>query len=122
MYYEYLNNFLFNSFVNDSKNENYFIVESFSSAKDLNNSLFIMDRTIVYSPFYRHVESLDTILSGDSLVKEINEIENSLKTNKSKTTKFLKTEIELILNSNLVLFSEAFKNHLKFVLNMDTID
>lgn len=122
LYYEYLNNFLFNSFVNDSKNENYFIVESFSSAKDLNNSLFMMDRTIVYSPFYRHVESLDTILSGDSLVKEINEIENSLKTNKSKTTKFLKTEIELILNSNLVLFSEVFKNHLKFVLNMDTID
>lgn len=122
LYYEYLNNFLFKSFINDSKNENYFVVESFSSAKDLENSLFMIERTVVYSPFYRHLESLDTIVSGDRLIGEINEIERLLKENQSKTTRVLKSEIELILKSNLVLFSKPFKDHLEFVLKMDTID
>ena len=122
LYYEYLNNFLFKSFINDSKNENYFIVESFSRAKDLADSLFMIERTVVYSPFYRHLESLDTRVSGDTLIAEINEIEKLLKENQSKTTKALKSEIELILKSNLVLFSKPFKDHLEFVLKMDTID
>lgn len=122
LYYEYLNNFLFKSFINDSKNENYFIVESFSSAKDLACSLLMVKRTVIYSPFHRHLESLDTILSGDRLIEEINETEKLLKENKSKTTKALKSEVELILKSNLVLFSKPFKDHLEFVLKMDTID
>lgn len=122
LYYEYLNNFLFKSFINDSKDENYFIIESFSSAKDLADSLFMIERTVVYSPFYRHLESLDTTISGDTLIAEINAIEKLLKENQSKTTKTLKSEIELILKSNLVLFSKPFKDHLEFVLKMDTID
>ena len=122
LYYEYLNNFLFKSFINDSKNKNYFILESFSSAKDLADSLFMVKRTVIYSPFYRHLESLDTTISGDTLIAEINAIEKLLKENQSKTTKTLKSEIELILKSNLVLFSKPFKDHLEFVLKMDTID
>ena len=84
--------------------------------------LFMIERTVVYSPFYRHLESLDTTISGDTLIAEINAIEKLLKENQSKTTKTLKSEIELILKSNLVLFSKPFKDHLEFVLKMDTID
>lgn len=122
LYIEILRPSLYKTFVDHSIQNNFPIVESFKDSKGLQEALKL-NRTIVYSPIIVQLGSIEHFQQKeDNLIQELNSIEKLIKSNDVKTTKVVKSEIELILKSKFVELSPRFKEHLNFVLNMNTID
>lgn len=123
LYNEILRPSLYKTFVDYSIQNNFSIVESFKCSKLLQDALKITDRTILYSPILVQLGSIEHFWHNENdLIQELNFIEGLIKSNDVKTTKVVKSEIELLLKSKFVEFSSRFKEHLEFVLNMNTID
>lgn len=122
LYNEILRPSFYKTFVDHSIQNNFPIVESFKDSKGLQEALKL-NRTIVYSPIFVQLGSIEHFQQKENdLIQELNFIEGLIKSNDVKTTKVVKSEIELLLKSKFVEFSSRFKEHLKFVLNMNTID
>jgi len=122
LYNEILRSSLYKTFVDHSIQNNFPIVESFKDSKGLQEALKL-NRTIVYSPIFVQLGSIEHFQQKENdLIQELNFIEGLIKSNDVKTTKVVKSEIELLLKSKFVEFSSRFKEHLEFVLNMNTID
>lgn len=122
LYNEILRPSFYKTFVDHSIQNNFPIVESFKDSKGLQEALKL-NRTIVYSPIFVQLSSIEHFQQKeDDLIQELNFIEGLIKSNDVKTTKVVKSEIELLLKSKFVEFSSRFKGHLEFVLNMNTID
>lgn len=122
LYIEILRPSLYKTFIEHSIQNNFPIVESFKDSKGLQEALKL-NRTILYSPIFVQLGSIEHFQQKeDDLIQELNSIEKLIKSNDVKTTKVIKSEIELILKSKFVELSPRFKEHLLFVLNMNTID
>ena len=122
LYIEILRPSLYKMFVDYSIKNNFPIVESFKDSKGLQEALKL-NRTIVYSPIIVQLGSIEHFQQKeDNLIQELNSIEKLIKSNDVKTTKIVKSEIELILKSKFVELTPRFQEHLSFVLNMNTID
>lgn len=122
LYIEILRPSLYKTFVDHSIKNNFPIVESFKDSKGLQEALKL-NRTIVYSPIIVQLGSIEHFQQKeDNLIQELNSIEKLIKSNDVKIIKVVKSEIELILKSKFVELSPRFKEHLNFVLNMNTID
>lgn len=122
LYIEILRPSLYKMFVDYSIKNNLPIVESFKDSKGLQEALKL-NRTIVYSPIIVQLGSIEHFQQKeDNLIQELNSIEKLIKSNDVKTTKIVKSEIELILKSKFVELTPRFQEHLSFVLNMNTID
>lgn len=122
LYNEILRPSFYKTFVDHSIQNNFPIVESFKDSKGLQEALKL-NRTIVYSPIFVQLGSIEHFQQKENdLIQELNFIEGLIKSNDVKTTKVVKSEIELLLKSKFVEFSSRFKEHLNFVLNMNTID
>ena len=122
LYIEILRPSLYKTFVDHSIQNNFPIVESFKDSKGLQEALKL-NRTIVYSPIFVQLGSIEHFQQKeDDLIQELNFIEGLIKSNDVKTTKVVKSEIELLLKSKFVELTPRFNEHLSFVLNMNTID
>lgn len=122
LYIEILRPSLYKTFVDHSIQNNFPIVESFKDSKGLQEALKL-NRTIVYSPTFVQLGSIEHFQQKeDDLIQELNFIEGLIKSNDVKTTKVVKSEIELLLKSKFVELTPRFNEHLSFVLNMNTID
>ena len=122
LYIEILRPSLYKTFVDHSIQNNFPIVESFKDSKGLQEALKL-NRTIVYSPTFVQLGSIEHFQQKeDDLIQELNFIEGLIKLNDVKTTKVVKSEIELLLKSKFVELTPRFNEHLSFVLNMNTID
>ena len=122
LYIEILRPSLYKKFIEHSIQNNFPIIESFKDSKGLQEALKL-NRTIVYSPIFVQLGSIEHFQQKeDDLIQELNSIEKLIKSNDVKTTKVVKSEIELILKSKFIELSPRFKEHLLFVLNLNTID
>lgn len=109
---ENLNNVL--SYINS---KNLTITSSYSHSQFLSDNItFYGTKSIVYSPIYG---KLNFSFADD---KNFNKGEEIIKNNNIKTSKAVKDFISTLLQSQFVNFSEEEKDHLRFVLSMDTID
>ena len=116
-YFEILMNLNLNNVLTYLNNNNLTIVSSYSNSQYLvNNITFYGTKAIVYSPIYG---KLNFSFSDDENFHKGEEI---LKSNKVKTSKAIKEFVSTLLQSQFVNFSEEEKEHLQFVLAMDTID
>lgn len=123
-YNEILKAPLYKIFVEDSVEKDFHIVESFKNSIKLKEAIQTSDRTILYSPISVQFGTIEQFFQkDDELIQEINKIEELIKLNDVKTTRSVKSEIELILKSKFADFRPIFKKHLEFVLLfMKTID
>lgn len=109
---ENLNNVL--SYINS---KNLTITSSYSHSQFLSDNItFYGTKSIVYSPIYG---KLNFSFADD---KNFNKGEEIIKNNNIKTSKAVQDFISILLQSQFVNFSEEEKDHLRFVLSMDTID
>lgn len=116
-YFEILMNLNLNNVLTYLNNNNLTIVSSYSNSQYLvNNIIFYGTKSIVYSPIYG---KLNFSFSDDENFHKGEEI---LESNKVKTSKAIKEFVSTLLQSQFVNFSEEEKEHLQFVLAMDTID
>ena len=98
-------------------NNNLNITSSYSHSQYLSDNItFYGTKSIVYSPIYG---KLNFSFSDDKNFKKGEEI---IKSNNIKTSKAVKDFISTLLQSQFVNFSEEEKDHLRFVLSMNTID
>ena len=98
-------------------NNNLTTTSSYSHSQFLSDNIaFYGTKSIVYSPIYG---KLNFSFSDD---KDFHKGEEILKSNNIKTSQAVKDFISTLLQSQFVNFSEEEKDHLRFVLSMNTID
>lgn len=116
-YFETLTNLNLKSIFSYLSNNNLTITSAYSNYRHLlDNITFYGSQSIVYSPIYG---KLNFSFSEDEDFQKGEEI---LRSNNVKTSKAVKDFISTLLQSQFVNFSEEEKDHLRFVLTMDTID
>lgn len=116
-YFEFLINVNLDNVLAYLNNNNLTIVSSYSHSRFLSDNItFYGTKSIVYSPIYG---KLNFSFSDDENFYKGEEI---LKSNNVKTSKAIKEFVSTLLQSQFVNFSEEEKEHLQFVLAMDTID
>ena len=116
-YFEFTISENLNNVLSYFKNNNLKITSSYTHSQHLyDNITFYGTKSIVYSPIYG---KLNFSFSDD---KNFNKGEEIITSNNIKTSKAVKDFISTLLQSQFVNFSEEEKDHLRFVLSMDTID
>lgn len=116
-YFEILMNLNLDNVLSYLNNRNLIITSSYSHSRHLyDNITFYGTKSIIYSPIYG---KLNFSFSDDENFQKGEEI---LKSNKVRTSKAVKEFVSTLLQSQFVNFSEEEKEHLQFVLAMDTID
>ena len=116
-YFEFVISANLNNVLSYLNNKNLNITSSYSHSQYLSdNIIFYGTKSIVYSPIYG---KLNFSFSDD---KNFQKGEEILRSNNIKTSQAVKDFISTLLQSQLVNFSEEEKDHLRFVLSMDTID
>ena len=116
-YFEFTISENLNNVLSYLKNNNLKITSSYTHSQYLyDNITFYGAKSIVYSPIYG---KLNFSFSDD---KNFNKGEEIITSNNIKTSKAVKDFISTLLQSQFVNFSEEEKDHLRFVLSMDTID
>lgn len=116
-YFEFTISANLNNVLADLNNNNLNITSSYSHSQYLSDNItFYGTKSIVYSPIYG---KLNFSFSDDKNFKKGEEI---IKSNNIKTSKAVKDFVSTLLQSQFVNFSEEEKDHLRFVLSMDTID
>ena len=116
-YFEFLISSNLNNVLAYLNNNNLTITSSYSHSQFLSDNIaFYGTKSIVYSPIYG---KLNFSFSDD---KDFHKGEEILKSNNIKTSQAVKDFISTLLQSQFVNFSEEEKDHLRFVLSMNTID
>lgn len=116
-YFEFLISSNLNNVLAYLNNNNLTTTSSYSHSQFLlDNITFYGTKSIVYSPIYG---KLNFSFSDD---EDFHKGEEILKSNNIKTSQAVKDFISTLLQSQFVNFSEEEKDHLRFVLTMDTID
>ena len=116
-YFEFSISANLNNVLTYLNNNNLTITSSYSSSRYLSdNIIFYGTKSIVYSPIYG---KLNFSFSDDENFHKGEEI---LKSSNIKTSQAIKDFVSTLLQSQFVNFSEEEKEHLQFVLTMDTID
>ena len=116
-YFEFSINSNLNNVLAYLDNNNLTITSSYSQSQFLSDNItFYGAKSIVYSPIYG---KLNFSFSDDG---NFNKGEEIIKSNNIKTSQAVKDFVSTLLQSQFVNFSEEEKDHLRFVLSMDTID